>query len=30
MIATPCPFDEVSLIHDSPRFLRGRSVALSW
>jgi hypothetical protein len=30
MIATPCSFDEVSLVHDSPTFPRGRSVALSW
>ena len=30
MIALPCPFDEVSLVHDCPRFVRGHSVALTW
>ena len=30
MIALPCPFDEVPLVHDCPRFVRGRSVALKW
>ena len=30
MIALLCPFDEVSLVHDSPWSMRGRSVALTW
>ncbi len=30
MIALLCPFDEVSLVRDSPRLLRNRSVALTW
>jgi hypothetical protein len=30
MIALPCPFDEVSLVHDCPRYLHGHSVALTW
>ena len=30
MIALPRPFDEVPLVHDSPRCVRGRSVALTW
>ena len=30
MIALPCPFDEVPLVHDSPLSVRGRSVALTW
>ena len=30
MIATLCSFDEVSLVHHSPRSVRDRSVALTW
>ena len=30
MIAPLCPFDEVSLVHDSPWSLRNHSVALTW
>ena len=30
MIALPCPLDEVPLVHDSPRCVRGHSVALTW
>lgn len=30
MIALPCPFDEVSLVHDCPTFGARPSVALTW
>ncbi len=30
MIALPCPLDEVSLVHDCPRYVHGRSVVLTW